>query len=103
RTVAAQLTSGADADPRSILDALGAGYVVLTDPSATETTLAAGIDAAPGLASVGHSQAGWLWRVVPDDISEDEALGVDVLTEEGATPPRGTATARARIVQDDRT
>src|SRR5699024_3186294 len=38
RTVAAQLTSGADADPRSILDALGAGYVVLTDPSATETT-----------------------------------------------------------------
>lgn len=103
RTVAAQLTSGADTDPRPILDALGAGYVVLTDPSGTETTLAAGIDAAPGLAAVGHSQAGWLWRVVPDDVSGDEALGVDVLTADGATAPRGTATARARIVEDDRT
>ena len=103
RTVAAQLTSGADADPRPILDALGAGFVVLTDPAGTETTLAAGIDAAPGLAAVGHSQAGWLWRVVPDDVAEAEALGVEVLTAEGATSPRGTATGRARIVEDGRT
>src|SRR5699024_10370153 len=103
RTVAAQLTSGADTDPRPILDALGAGYVVLTDPSGTETTLAAGIDAAPGLAAVGHSQAGWLWRVVPEDATADEALGVDVLTADGVTAPRGTATARARIVEDDQT
>ncbi|HEY4535397.1 MAG TPA: glycosyltransferase [Enteractinococcus sp.] len=98
RTVAAQLTSGADVDPRPILDALGAGYVVLTDASGTETTLAAGIDAAPGLASVGHSSAGWLWRVTPEADQTDEALGVDVLTHDGKTAPRGTATARARIV-----
>src|SRR5699024_3822565 len=64
RTVAAQLTSGTEADPRPTLDALGAGFVVLTDPAGTETTLAAGIDAAPGLAPVGHSNAGWLWRVL---------------------------------------
>lgn len=107
RTVAAQLTSNADADPRDALDALGAGYVVLTDPSGTETTLAAGIDAAPGLAPVGHSSAGWLWRVLPEDIeAEDEDVtqaGVEVLTEDGATPPRGTATARARITEDGST
>lgn len=107
RTVAAQLTSGADADPREALDALGAGYVVLTDPAATETTLAAGIDATPGMAPVGHSSAGWLWRVLPENIEaqDDEATqsGVEVLTEGGVTAPRGTATARARIVEDGST
>lgn len=106
RTVAAQLTSGTDADPRPALDALGAGYVVLTDPAGTETTLAAGIDAAPGMAPVGHTRAGWLWRVVPDDNegSEDATpIGVEVLTEDGTSQPRGTATARARVVQDGAT
>ncbi|GAA2024937.1 hypothetical protein GCM10009720_00840 [Yaniella flava] len=107
RTVAAQLTAGADADPRPTLDALGAGYVVLTDPSGTETSLAAGIDAAPGMAPVGHSNAGWLWRVLPEDVESDDEdatqAGVDVLTEDGVTEPRGTATARARITQDDQT
>lgn len=107
RTVAAQLTSGADADPRPALDALGAAYVVLTDPAGTETTLAAGIDAAPGMAPVGHSNAGWLWRVQPEGAeAEDEEApqtGVEVLTDQGATQPRGTATARARITQDDET
>lgn len=115
RTVAAQLTSGTEADPRPTLDALGAGFVVLTDPAGTETTLAAGIDAAPGLAPVGHSNTGWLWRVLPSDADptdtddEDEAAddavqpGVEVLTEDGAGQPRGTATARARIVEDGTT
>lgn len=107
RTVAAQLTSNADADPRAALDALGAGYVVLTDPSGTETTLAAGIDAAPGMAPVGHSSAGWLWRVLPENIEpEDDNVtqaGVEVLTEDGTTPPRGTATARARIIEEGST
>ena len=104
RTVAAQLTSGAEADPRPALDALGAGFLVLTDPAGTETTLAAGIDAAPGMASVGHSSAGWLWRVLPADAEsqDDDAAqaGVEVLTEQGPTKPRGMATARARIVED---
>lgn len=107
RTVAAQLTSDADADPRPALDALGAGYIVLTDPTGTETSLAAGIDAAPGMAPVGHSDAGWLWRVLPEDTEpEDEdatQAGVEVLTEHGATQPRGTATARARITEDGST
>src|SRR5699024_1457972 len=107
RTVAAQLTSGAEADPRPALDALGAGFIVLTDPAGTETTLAAGIDAAPGMASVGHSNAGWLWRVLPADTEpqDDDATqaGVEVLTEQGLTKPRGTATARARIVEDGAT
>lgn len=107
RTVAAQLTSGAEADPRPALDALGAGFIVLTDPAGTETTLAAGIDAAPGMASVGHSNAGWLWRVLPADTEpqDDDATqaGVEVLTEQGPTKPRGTATARARIVEDGAT
>jgi hypothetical protein len=105
RTVAAQLTTGTDADPRPILEALGAGYVVLTDPSGTETTLAAGIDAAPGMDSVGHTRAGWLWRVQPGDQANDETteLGVEVVTDEGSGAPRGVATARARIVEDNTT
>lgn len=104
-TVAAQLTTGTDADPRPMLDALGAGYVVLTDPAATETTLAAGIDAAPGMASVGHTRAGWLWRVVPDEGTDDDGtqVGVEVLTEDGPSAPRGTATGRTRIVEDGTT
>lgn len=107
RTVAAQLTSGTEADPRPALDALGASYVVLTDPSGAETTLASGIDAAQGMAPVGHTDAGWLWRVLPEDTEAEDAdatqAGVDVLTEDGVTQPRGTATGRARITQDGST
>ena len=106
RTVAAQLTTGTDADPSSTLEALGAGYVVLTDPAGTETTLAAGIDATPGMASVGHTQAGWLWRVDPageHGADDDTTTGLEVLTEDGSAAPRGVATARARVVQDGAT
>lgn len=110
RTLAAQLTSTADADPRPALNALGAGYVVLTDPQATETTLAASIDAAPGLASVGHSRAGWLWRVTPsetaaatDTETTNTLAGAEVLTAQGATQPQGTETARARIIENGAT
>src|SRR5699024_11369443 len=102
RSVAAQLTSGAEADPRPALDALGAGFIVLAGPAGTETPLAACIDAAPGMASVGHSSAGWLWRVLPADTEpqDDDATqtGIEVLTQQGPTKPRGTATARARKI-----
>src|SRR5699024_11856971 len=102
RTVAAQLTSGAEADPRPALDALGAGFIVLTDPAGTETTLAGGIDAAPGMASVGHSSAGWLWRALPADTEhqDDDATltGRVVLTQHVSSKARGSANAWPRFL-----
>jgi GT2 family glycosyltransferase len=65
RSLAAQLVSGSNADPRPALESFGAGFVVLSDPSGAERGTAASIDAVPGLAAVGLTDSGWLWRVEP--------------------------------------
>jgi GT2 family glycosyltransferase len=87
RTVAV-LVAGTGVDPRNELRGLGAGFVVLQDSDTAAELLANRIDAVPGLAPVGHTDSGWLWRVVPP------------LTPDG-TEDTGARGAHARIVGAD--
>ncbi|MFC7403072.1 glycosyltransferase [Citricoccus sp. GCM10030269] len=92
RSLAAQLVSGANSDPRPALESFGAAFVVLRDPSGGELGTAASIDAVPGLAPVGLTDSGWLWRVVPEDDG-----GVPVAGSLGLEDRMGFSTARVRI------
>lgn len=93
RSLAAQLTSGANADPRPALESFGAGFVVLRDPDGGELGTAASIDAVPGLAPVGLTDSGWLWRVVPEDDG-----GIPVVGPHDLEDRMGFAASRVRIV-----
>ncbi|QCU78643.1 glycosyltransferase family 2 protein [Citricoccus sp. SGAir0253] len=92
RSLAAGLVSGTTADPRPALESLGAAFVVLRDPDGREAATAASIDAVPGLAPVGLTDSGWLWRVVPDRDG-----GIPVAGEHGLRDRLGFTTARVRI------
>lgn len=92
RTLAAQLVSGATVDPRPVLADFGAGFVVLRDRDGGEQATAAAIDAVPGLAPVGLTDSGWLWRVVP----EHEG-GLPVVGHHGLEDRLGFAVSRVRI------
>ncbi|GER23841.1 hypothetical protein NCCP1664_23360 [Zafaria cholistanensis] len=87
RTVAA-LASGQGIDPRPELQQLGVSFVVLQETDSSSSLLAGQLDAVPGLAAVGSTDSGWLWRVDPAS-RLDEDPGV-------AAP-----TARVRIVDAD--
>jgi GT2 family glycosyltransferase len=52
-------------DPSADLTALGVGFIVLQDHSASDEVAAARIDSVPSLVPVGRTDAGWLWRVTP--------------------------------------
>lgn len=92
RSLAAQLVSGANADPRPTLEDFGAGFVVLRDPDGGELGTAASIDAVPGLAPVGLTDSGWLWRVVPEDDG-----GIPVVGPHDLEDRMGFAASRVRI------
>ncbi|WP_373287816.1 glycosyltransferase family 2 protein [Zhihengliuella salsuginis] len=84
RGTVASIVSGQAIDPREDLSALGVDYVVLRNVDSSGDYAASQIDVVPGLASVGKTDAGWLWRVEP----------VQVAGAEGS----GDFTARVRIV-----
>lgn len=92
RTLAAQLTAGTALDPRPALESFGAAFVVLRDEDGGEAATAAAVDAVPGLSSVGLTDSGWLWRVVP---AQDG--GVPVAGDHGLADRRGFTAARVRI------
>ncbi|VXB04285.1 glycosyltransferase [Citricoccus sp. K5] len=93
RSLGAQLVSGANADPRPALEDFGAAFVVLRDRDGGELGTAASIDAVPGLAPVGLTDSGWLWRVLPE-----ETGGIPVAGTHDLEDRMGFSTARARIV-----
>ena len=88
RTTAAVLIGGTGADPRADLRDLGVGFVVLQQPETAGELLAGRISAVPGLTSVGATDAGLLWRVVPGVLGD-------------GTEDEGAATARVRVVDAD--
>lgn len=92
RSLAAGLVSGTTADPRPALESFGAAFVVLRDPDGGELGTAASIDAVPGLAPVGLTDSGWLWRVVPEQDG-----GIPVAGDHGLQDRMGFSTARVRI------
>ncbi|MDI3330394.1 MAG: glycosyltransferase [Micrococcus sp.] len=92
RSLAAGLVSGTTADPRPALESFGAAFIVLRDQDGGELGTAASIDAVPGLAPVGLTDSGWLWRVVPEQDG-----GVPVAGDHGLQDRMGFSTARVRI------
>ncbi|WP_309109441.1 glycosyltransferase family 2 protein [Zhihengliuella sp.] len=74
RATVAAIVSGQGIDPREDLRDLGVAFVVLDDTSAGGEFLASQINVVPGLASVGRTGAGWLWRV-HDAAGEAEGTG----------------------------
>ncbi|MGK3710567.1 glycosyltransferase [Arthrobacter sp. IK3] len=85
RSTVAVITAGTGVDPREELSRLGVGYVVLQASDTAAELLADRLDAVPGLASVGQTGSGWLWRVT------------GALDEQGTETLAGQ-TARLRII-----
>ncbi|GAB3258015.1 hypothetical protein GCM10027562_20470 [Arthrobacter pigmenti] len=110
RKVVATVAAGTGVDPRQQLQQLGAGFVVLQQSNTAAELLAGHIDAVPGLASVGKTGSGWLWRVLPPDAADNEeqaaeaAAAVRVVDGQGHTmrsvPSEGT-TASAQLTAGD--
>ncbi len=106
RTAVAVITGGTGIDPREDLRALGVGYVVLQQSGTAAELLAGQLDSVPGLAAVGSTPSGWLWRVVPpatpagvEDAGAQTAR-VRILDESGnaeALVPSGPLTVDADI------
>ena len=90
RRAAAMVTEGNGADPREELRRLGAAFVVLQHSGTASELLSTRIDSVPGLAAVGSTNAGWLWRVTG---SLDEA----------GTEAESAAAGRARVEAPDGT
>ena len=88
RTTAATIAGGTGVDPREELRSLGIAYVVLQQSDTAAEVLAGRIDSVPGLAAVGNTDSGWLWRVVPP-------------AGEGSVEDAGAQTARVRILDAD--
>ncbi|MCC3266627.1 glycosyltransferase family 2 protein [Arthrobacter gengyunqii] len=88
RRAAAIITAGTGVDPRAELARLGVGYVVLQQSDTSAELLAGKMDSVPGLAPVGQTGSGWLWRVV----GQLDEQGTEMLSED---------TARVRIMAED--
>ncbi|WP_371829516.1 glycosyltransferase [Sinomonas atrocyanea] len=104
RHAVATVGGGAAVDPRSDLEQLGIGFVVLADDGATDEVTAGRIDAVPFLVAVGRTDAGWLWRVTPRTAGNDGAFAIDqrarIVAASGATlavVPSGPETVSADI------
>lgn len=101
RSVAAALTSESGGDPRQQLEDLGVGFVVLRDPDGGEASIASSVDAITGLAPVGLTSEGWLWRVnARTDDQQDQGLAV-LATEHTGQHSSGVNTAAMRITRED--
>ncbi len=61
----AAILSKSGVDPRAGLVELGVGFVVLRQGDTAAELLASELEAVPGLATVGPTESGWLWRVQP--------------------------------------
>ncbi|MBG0738290.1 glycosyltransferase family 2 protein [Paeniglutamicibacter antarcticus] len=69
RQAVATIMAGTGVDPRPQLTELGVGFVVLHNGDTAAELMASQIEAVPGLATVGPTDVGWLWRVTPDAVS----------------------------------
>ena len=90
RRAVAVITAGTGVDPRAELARLGVAFVVLQESDTAAELLAGRMDSVPGLASVGQTGSGWLWRVT------------EPLNEAGTESQSG-AGARVRILNPDGT
>ncbi|WP_155848407.1 glycosyltransferase family 2 protein [Arthrobacter sp. 35W] len=87
REAVAAIMAGSGVDPRPGLTELGVGFVVLQSGDTAAELLASQIEAVPGLATVGPTDAGWLWRVTPlSGAGSSEAIArIRIVDAGGAT------------------
>lgn len=91
RRVAATLVAGQGVDPRTDLEQLGVGFVVLRSADTAAQLTASRMDAVPGLVAVGQTDVGWLWRISP--LNQPVIQAADVAHRVRIVDPRGAATA----------
>lgn len=90
REAVAIIAAATGVNPGPQLEQLGIGFVVLQQSNTAAELLAARVDSVPGLASVGETESGWLWRV-PRQSGEDATESVEgahrvrILSGEGET------------------
>lgn len=83
RQAVAMLLAESSVDARQNLRELGVGYVVL-DQAGEASALVRTLDAATGLAPIGQTDSGWLWRVTFDDTSEAGAGFARLVSQDGS-------------------
>ncbi|MFF1884005.1 glycosyltransferase [Pseudarthrobacter sp. NPDC058196] len=90
RRVVATLVAGQGVDPRTDLEQLGVGFVVLRAADTAAQLTASRMDAVPGLVAVGQTDVGWLWRISPSNQAVLQAA--DVAHRVRIVDPRGATT-----------
>ena len=90
RRVVATLVAGQGVDPRTDLEQLGVGFVVLRAADTAAQLTASRMDAVPGLVAVGQTDVGWLWRISPANQAAVQAA--DVAHRVRIVDPRGATT-----------
>ncbi|WP_425459797.1 glycosyltransferase [Glutamicibacter creatinolyticus] len=98
RQAVAMLLADSTVDARENLRQLGVGYVVLDqagEPSAMVRTL----DAASGLAAIGQTDSGWLWRVTYDDAVDAGTGFARLVAEDGSVQVLDSRRGTLRDVQ----
>ena len=91
RRVVATMVAGQGVDPRSDLEQLGVGFVVLRSADTAAQLTASRMDAVPGLVAVGQTDVGWLWRISP--LNQRGLQAADVAHRVRIVDAGGTATA----------
>ncbi|WP_440101523.1 glycosyltransferase family 2 protein [Glutamicibacter mishrai] len=81
----AMLLSESALDSRESLRELGIGYIVLNETGESVPATVRTLDAATGLASVGQTDSGWLWRVDYGTSAGAEGTGFARLVSEDGT------------------
>ena len=84
RQAVAIIAAGSGVDPRPQLEQLGVGFVVLQESNTAAELLASRVDGVPGLAAVGQTDSGWLWRVRAPAAGEEAAGGAAGAAADGA-------------------
>ena len=82
RESVAMLLSESGLDARQSLRDLGIGYVVLNETGESVSSAVRVLDAATGLASVGQTDSGWLWRVNYESAEADQGAGFARLVDQ---------------------
>jgi GT2 family glycosyltransferase len=99
RSVVAALVAGQGVDPRSALERLGAGFVVLRSADTAAQLTASRMDAVPGLVAVGQTDVGWLWRITP--LNQPALQPADVAHRVRIVDPAGATVALVPSKFDD--
>lgn len=99
RRVVATLVAGQGVDPRTDLEQLGAGFVVLRAADTAAQLTASRMDAVPGLIAVGQTDVGWLWRITP--LNQPILQGADVAHRVRVVDADGSAIALVPSGYDD--